>query len=352
MAATGGGIDGADTYEAQPRWLINTESAPAVAVYAILVAGMLSLASRGPEHASAGGGLLPFTPSPGVRASEQEQTMNGISMSASVVVSVLAVQAMAGDAVQWRASDGGNGHWYQGVVFPPATTCTWVSSRSIAISHGGDLAAFATTTEANWVYANVASNPQLWEGDFGPYVGLYQLNGAVEPNGGWVWVDGTPNTGAVAWYWNQPDDFTASCGGDQVAAYWTGGPWFPSPRNYVGDMSGSGYCCCESGVDRIPSLLIEWSADCNHDGIVDYGQIISGQIADANSNGIPDVCEAPTCRDADLYPNGRIDGADLGILLSEWGEVNASTHSDINDDGRVDGADLGFLLANWGSCPQ
>jgi hypothetical protein len=34
--------------------------------------------------------------------------------------------------------------------------------------------------------------------------------------------------------------------------------------------------------------VIEWSADCNGDGVVDKGQILSGQLPDANNNGIPD----------------------------------------------------------------
>jgi hypothetical protein len=54
----------------------------------------------------------------------------------------------------------------------------------------------------------------------------------------------------------------------------------------------------------------------------------------------------------DLYRNGRIDGADLGVLLSEWGQVTGAIQSDLNGDGRVDGADLGTLLANWGPCPN
>jgi hypothetical protein len=37
--------------------------------------------------------------------------------------------------------------------------------------------------------------------------------------------------------------------------------------------------------------VIEWSADCNNDGIVDYGQILAGQLPDVNSNGVPDGCE-------------------------------------------------------------
>jgi hypothetical protein len=34
--------------------------------------------------------------------------------------------------------------------------------------------------------------------------------------------------------------------------------------------------------------------------IVDYGQILQGQLDDANTNGIPDICEGPTCSDIDL----------------------------------------------------
>jgi hypothetical protein len=101
---------------------------------------------------------------------------------------------------------------------------------------------------------------------------------------------------------------------------------------------------------KATAYIAEWSADCNNDGVVDKGQILAGQLADLNGNGIPDVCEQPTCRDADLFRNGVINGADLGILLSEWGPAYANTVSDINRDGVVNGADLGFLLANWGLC--
>ena len=37
--------------------------------------------------------------------------------------------------------------------------------------------------------------------------------------------------------------------------------------------------------------LFEWSSDCNADGIVDYGQILRGELADLNVNGVPDICE-------------------------------------------------------------
>jgi hypothetical protein len=47
-----------------------------------------------------------------------------------------------------------------------------------------------------------------------------------------------------------------------------------------------------------------------------------------------------------------VNGADLGILLSQWGAATATTVSDLNRDGQVNGADLGYLLASWGVCTK
>ena len=50
--------------------------------------------------------------------------------------------------------------------------------------------------------------------------------------------------------------------------------------------------------------IIEWSADCNSDGIVDYGQIRAGELEDANGNNIPDCCEQSTSCPINLIENG------------------------------------------------
>jgi hypothetical protein len=50
---------------------------------------------------------------------------------------------------------------------------------------------------------------------------------------------------------------------------------------------------------------------------------------------------------ADLNHNGVVDGADLGLLLGNWGN---SGIGDINGDGIVNGADLGTLLGAFGPC--
>ena len=57
-----------------------------------------------------------------------------------------------------------------------------------------------------------------------------------------------------------------------------------------------------------------------------------------------------TCKDcrADVDCNGIIDAADLGLVLSAWGSIQAQY--DIDGDGLVAGGDIGLLLGTWGVC--
>lgn len=48
------------------------------------------------------------------------------------------------------------------------------------------------------------------------------------------------------------------------------------------------------------AYVVEWSADCNSDGVVDLGQILAGAFTDINRDG-------------------EVNGSDLGILLASWG---------------------------------
>jgi outer membrane protein assembly factor BamB len=53
----------------------------------------------------------------------------------------------------------------------------------------------------------------------------------------------------------------------------------------------------------------------------------------------------PTCAQADLNCDGRIDGTDLTALLAAWGQSGAA---DLDGSGIVDGLDLSIILAGWG----
>lgn len=51
--------------------------------------------------------------------------------------------------------------------------------------------------------------------------------------------------------------------------------------------------------------------------------------------------------EADLNSDDLVNGADLGLMLANWGQ---DADGDVNHDDVVDGADLGLLLAAWGPC--
>jgi hypothetical protein len=247
--------------------------------------------------------------------------------------------------VQWRAEDGGNGHWYAGIITNLAGA-DWTEARVLAQARGADLCIVQSTAHLDWLFSRIVRRQSLWSTSAGPWVGALQSARAPEPDGGWTWVDGTAIAPGV-WSAGQPDDFRP-CGGDNNRmAFWNAGAGVPRPllEDSPGNLSST------PCVGIRTSALIEWSADCNNDGIVDYGQILTGQLADLDSNGIPDICQQPTCVDADLFRDFNVNGADLGILLSQWGPSSPLTVSDINSDGVVNGADLGILLSFWGACP-
>ena len=57
---------------------------------------------------------------------------------------------------------------------------------------------------------------------------------------------------------------------------------------------------------------------------------------------------SPYCQ-GDLTQDNDVNGADLAVLLGEWGSCDDCV-SDINEDGEVNGADLSLVLSAWGSC--
>jgi len=62
-------------------------------------------------------------------------------------------------------------------------------------------------------------------------------------------------------------------------------------------------------------------------------------------DGIVVVVVGGAALTGDLNGDGAVDGADLGLFLSDWGAAGGP--SDLDGDGVVGGADLGLLLGNW-----
>jgi hypothetical protein len=240
-------------------------------------------------------------------------------------------------AVQWRVEDGGNGHWYEHRI--ESDSVSWFQARDRALGLGGYLATLKSPAENAFAFALIS--PSFHQP--GAWLGGYQLPGSTEPGGGWVWVDGEP----FGWAnWNGLAPNNSFCGlpiEDHLHFLDGVATW--------NDLAAEFDTC----VAPIRHYVVEWSADCNSDGIVDYGQIRSGELADANGNYIPDCCEAtPPCGPclADVDGSGAVNGVDLAAILNTWGTSGGKyPGADVNSDGIVNGADLAEVLNSWGPCP-
>jgi hypothetical protein len=236
-------------------------------------------------------------------------------------------------AVHWSIAEGGNDHWYARI---PRQGRTWSQCRAAAIGMGGDLASIASAAEEAAIAALVPSPVAggYWNAAF---VGASQPIGS--PAGAsWSWSDGTRWAG-VTWQPGQPDGGEGYLGVYRLAD--------GSDLVRFGDWPAS-----DGGVYY---FLVEWTADCNGDGRVDYGQIQSGQLDDLNGNHVPDCCEqGGPCRPclADISGNGIVDGVDLAFVLGSWGVGGGKAGADINGDGVVAGEDLAMVLGAWGACPN
>ena len=68
-----------------------------------------------------------------------------------------------------------------------------------------------------------------------------------------------------------------------------------------------------------------------------------------------DQCVSALCSDCDTCPgdfgeDGEVGGADLAILLDQWGCTGEDCTADLDGNGTVDGLDLMTILCNWGAC--
>ena len=134
-----------------------------------------------------------------------------------------------------------------------------VRSRSV----GGDLVSLTSAEEEDFVRLMNDCLDAPWIG--------YQGEGLP-------WSDGEPVV-YTNWLSGQPS-------GDGPYATMT---CAPSEAGW-NDIGGSSGCW-----PNLNFWVSEWSADCNNDGIVDFGQILSGTLTDSDLNGIPDQCELGAC---------------------------------------------------------
>ncbi len=103
--------------------------------------------------------------------------------------------------------------------------------------------------------------------------------------------------------------------------------------------------CDENGTVDAIDLLEGTGSDCNGNDVLDFCDL-QDPASDTDADGQLDFCEAAY---GDLNLDGVIDGADLGILLVNWGGVGPL--GDLDNNSSIDGGDLGIMLVRWGGVP-
>jgi hypothetical protein len=263
----------------------------------------------------------------------------------SIIAAGISGSALAQDAVQWRVEDGGNGHWYA----TTAAVLAWIPLQDWCTSRGGHLATLTTSNELAWMKGRLPVVNR--------FVGGFQDTTAAdysEPSGGWRWVTNEPliaDPDIVPVLDDCPGGVVGVCGCGPVGAQNV--LFFTSCCGVRLDDIGDGLIQNCDSIAR--GGIIEWSADCNADGIVDYGQIRAGELVDVNANNIPDCCEAAEgCNPclADIDESGAVNAVDLAAILSNWGTNGGKyPRADVDGNGDVDAADLAAVLSGWGPCP-
>lgn len=247
----------------------------------------------------------------------------------TAVFTVMAVSSTvsADEAIQWRVENGGNNHWYGA----SSERLRWPEAEALARSRGGLLASMTSAAEVQFI-RGLYGETSLWIG---------ARRHPDNPNV-FMWIDGS-TWGYQFWRPLEPSGCNP-CGQSFYVLQDAVAGWDDTGYLINGDPSNPGFMA-----------LIEWSADCNSDGVVDFGQCLDGTLVDANHNNVPDCCEASVPCDrclGDVTGDGMVNGADLGLLLSAWGTGGTQqSGTDCNLDGIVDGADLGIVLTAWGPCP-
>jgi hypothetical protein len=309
----------------------------------------------------------------------------GIVLAALTVVS--AARAQTTQAVEWKVSEGGNGHWYK----IDTTPCRWIEGRALAIARGADLASIESISELDWL-ANTLSTSG-WPNNY-CHLGGKQDPGAADPFSGWKWLTGIPVD--LAMFTFAFDD--NPCG---IGSYLENGEQdylhaYDGSFRFIGDTNAETFRTCDPGGY---ASLLEWSADCNGDGIVDYGQIVRGELADDNHNNIPDVCETsvtgvlppsvPSQGGVTITINGRnfpdnpivlVGGTPAtnvvrasatrltattpaglpgmtsisvnGFTLPDAFYYRPECGSDLDQNGTVDAGDISIILLDFGPCYQ
>ncbi len=237
--------------------------------------------------------------------------------------------------LEWRAAEGGNGHYYE---FVEAPLITWADARIAAASRtylGNPGHLFTSTSIAENDFVRDFS-----ENGTGTFGWIGASDSIVE--GEWRWVEG-PELGIQFWQGNvngvvtPPFDFANWAGRDPTGsgenfAVFGLGPWDVVRAGEWGDANNNG-----DGAP-IVGYFVEYSGpDCDGDGIP------NDRLPDCNANGVPDECDLTNDTSADFNANSIPDECEPDCQangIPDFIEVALGTSDDCNQNDVPDECDM------------
>jgi hypothetical protein len=214
--------------------------------------------------ASGHGGSIPGSPSPSVGSegtcqsliqdtNQEQQKMFSKIAGVTAAIAVGASVTVAGAqnaAVQWKVSEGGNGHWYR---FVNDLNISWTNARHASELVGGHLATTTSKAEFDWLFAQLNPNEDAWiqiGPGAGPYLGGFRTGS--DPSAGWSWVTGEP---------------------------WTYERWVPGEPTGCG--CGPGGCTTDERylhIERTNATAASWNDIDDSGGSAGCGRFVSGYV--------------------------------------------------------------------------
>jgi hypothetical protein len=156
--------------------------------------------------------------------------------------------------------------------------------------------------------------------------------GTAAPAVGWRWPDGSA-VGAFGWARGRPAQselLPAALLLDGIDG--PNGRWIDALPEPAAGVS-----------TRSALMLFAVFTDCNGNDRPDALEIAANPALDGDGDGRIDSCGRTD--PADINGDGRVDAADLALVLNAWGSKDIS--ADIDGSGRVDAADLAAVLSAW-----
>jgi hypothetical protein len=194
----------------------------------------------------------------------------------------------------------------------------------------------------------------------------FAANGVSGLNYGWRCMEGTACTGLSGCTCNSPSltlPIFNYVQGSSTGFCVTGGHVYrgcdiPSLQGHYiyGDFVTSRIFSFKyDGTMIVPGTQVQRTTELDPPGtmtiasVASFGQDARGELYIVEQGNPGEIFKiipvTPTISPADLDCNGIVDGADLGMLLLEWGSTNSPANFD--GMGGVDGADLGTLLIEF-----